>query len=134
VPLFGKKVTGLAGVILALSMGNAYAFGNAGKNVNFSVDNEFTRGAVVVTSFDLWSESEGRWLKEDFHNVDVPVGAKDFVVRKGEDVEYAENDRITKIRVNFRVGFSGPDLVSIDTSIDDPICVAGRWYKATISD
>ena len=140
--LIGKRAIGLAGAVLLLSIGNAYGFGNACKNVNFSVDNEFSRG-VTVTSFELWSESEGHWLNENFQNVSVPFGARDFIVRRGENVEHGENDRITKIRVHFEIQFSGPlgeipvrietaSYTSTDTRINDPVCVAGRWYKATI--
>ena len=128
-PLIGKRVTGLAGVILALSIGNAYAFGNACKNVNFSIDNGY-QSYIEVASFELWSESEGRWLKEDFRNIFVPP--KDFVVRRGEDIEYGENDRITQIRVKFRVVPLDAYSYATDTNINDPVCAAGRWYKATI--
>lgn len=135
--------TALVAAMLMLTASGAHAFGNACKNVNFSVDNNLSR-AVTVTKFELWSESEGRWLNEDFKNVPVPMGAKDFVVRKGETVEYAENDRITKIKVHYKYQVPGPlgeipprvDTVtgtSTDTKIDDPICVADRWYKATIN-
>jgi hypothetical protein len=123
---------------------NAHAFGNACKNVNFSVDNENDYG-VIVTRFELWSASEGRWLSDDFSNVAVPAGAKDFVVRRGENVEHAENDRITQIRVHYEYTYSTREgsyeipqkvytakLSSTDTTITDPVCVAGRWYKATI--
>ena len=128
---------------LPLVAGSAHAFGNACKNVNFSVDNNYDRG-VTITKVELWSQSEGRWLKNDFKNVDVPKGARDFVVYKGENVEYAENDRITKIRYHYQYEVWGPmgeipirkdtvKLTSTDTSIVDPICVAGRWYKGTIN-
>ena len=90
----------LALITLMLIASSAHAFGNACKNVNFSVDNNNDYG-VTVTRFELWSQSEGRWLGDDFKNVGVPGGAKDFVVRRGENVEHAENDRITQIRVHY---------------------------------
>lgn len=138
-----KSVAILGITALTLVAGTAHAFGNACKNVNFSVDNNYDKG-VTVTKVELWSESEGRWLSDDFKNVPVPKGAKDFVVRKGENVEHAENDRITKIRYHYQYEQWGPmgeipirkDTIkhtSTDTSITDPICVAGRWYKGTIN-
>jgi hypothetical protein len=140
-PLMGKRVTGLAGVILALSIGNAYAFGNACKNVNFSVDNE-NDYPVTVTRFELYSASEGRWLSDDFKNIVIPGGAKDFAVRRGENVEHAENDRITEIRVHYRYEYTDDSdnaLVLSRTAAPtstsatvDPICVADRWYKGII--
>jgi hypothetical protein len=127
-----------------LSANTANAFGDACKSVNFSVDNENDYG-VVVTRFELWSASEGRWLSNDFKNTSVPGGAKDFVVRRGENIEHGENDKIIKIRVDYQYDYVTREgayeippkiytakLSSTDTTITDPVCVAGRWYKATI--
>ena len=147
------KTFGAAFVLLALGLTGtgAHAFGNACKRVNFSVDNNFTyfdqaqnktvATPITVERFELWSESEGRWLNENFPDVVVPAGAKDFAVRRGETVEYAENDRITQIRVSFRffgdTSDNAPpdwhDRTRTDTSIVSPVCVADRWYKATIN-
>ncbi len=134
----------VASLTLMLGASQAYAFGNACKNVNFSVDNNFTQGVssggVTVTSVELWSQSEGRWLWNDFKNVFVPAGAKDFVVKNGEDVQYAENDRITAIKYYYKyeVDAGGGKTKTVhasstDSSIADPVCVAGRWYKGTIN-
>ena len=134
----------LAGVMLMLIASNAHAFGNACKNVNLSVDNENDYG-VLVTRFEFWSASEGRWLGDDFRNITVPGGAKDFVVRRGENLEKMENDRVSQIRVHYEYDYVSREgsweippkvetakLTSTDTTITDPVCVAGRWYKATI--
>lgn len=131
-------------MMLMFIANNVHAFGNACKNVNFSVDNENDYG-VKVTKFDLWSKSEGRWLKNSFKGVTVPGGAKDFAVRRGENVQYGENDRITKIKAHYEYDYVSREgayeippkvdtakLTSTDTTITDPVCVAGRWYKATI--
>jgi hypothetical protein len=117
----------------------AHAFGNACKRVNFSVDNNYGK-EITVTRFELFSESEGRFLNEDFRNVVVPVGAKDFAVRRGETIEHAENDKITEIIVHFdEFVDTDPDgpghwvsRTRHDKSVTDPICRADRWYKATI--
>ncbi len=134
----------LAAIALMPFASNAYAFGNACKNVNLSVDNENDYG-VKVTRFEFWSASEGRWLGDDFNNIDVPGSARDFVVRRGENIEHAENDRITQIRVHYEYSYVSREgsfeippkvytakLTSTDTTITDPVCVADRWYKATI--
>jgi len=130
-------------IALMAAGSNAYALGNACKNVYFSVDNE-NDYTVTVTKIDLWSQSEGRWLKNNIKDVAVPSGARDFVVRKGEKVENGENDRITKIKVHYKYEYIYPSgwevstavetvkRSSTDTTIIDPICVADRWYKATI--
>jgi hypothetical protein len=135
-----KSSLAVASLALALTASQAYAFGNACKNVNFSVDNNFTAAdGVTVTGVDLWSQSEGRWLYNDFKNVYVPFGKRDFVVRKGENVEYAENDRITAIRYYYKYEqlIEGKSktvhATSTDTSIVDQVCVADRWYKGTIN-
>lgn len=97
----------LAFVTLMLVAGNAHAFGNTCRNVNFSVDNENDYG-FLVTRLELWSASEGRWLGDDIPNITVPGGAKDFVIRRGENVEHAENDRITQIRVHYQYNYYPP--------------------------
>jgi hypothetical protein len=98
--------------------------------VILSVDNNFGQD-IRVRRFELWSESEGRWLNEDFRDIDVPRGAQNFVVEPNEDVEYGENDRITQIRVHFDA--AGEARIRTDRNIPDPIYVAGKRYRATIS-
>ena len=141
------KVSSAAGVFLALMMtgGGAHAFGNACKNVNFSVNNGFTVNnsphTLTVERLQLYSASEGRWLTESIPNVLVPAGVQDFPIRRGETVEYAENDRITQISVRFHYVFDNdPDgpgqtftRTFTDRSIDDPVCVADRWYRVDIA-
>jgi hypothetical protein len=142
----GTKLGAAVAFLALMTIGSgAHAFGNACKNVNFSVDNEFEVNgqphSLTVERFELFSASEGRWLNENFADVFVPANARDRAVRWGETVEYAENDRITQIRVHFRYVFDNdPDgpgetfhASFTDTSITDPVCVAGRWYNPTIA-
>jgi hypothetical protein len=123
---------------------NAMALGDACKDVNFSVDNDYDKG-VTVTKVELYSESEGRWLSNNIPNIFVPKGAKDFVLYKGENIEYGENDRITQMKVHYQYDVlvdngngGGNDHYqhiyhcSTDKSIADQICVANRWYKGAI--
>lgn len=128
---------------LMLTSAGVYAFGNSCKNVNFSVDNNYDK-QVTVNRIELWSESEGRWLKDDIKNIEVPVGKKDFVIRKGENVEHAENDRITKMKIHYFYKVKEGNGLPADTftakvkhtstsPISDPVCVANRWYKGTIN-
>ena len=126
---------------LLITAGSAHAlFGSdACRDVIFSVDNNFGR-PIVVERFELFSASEGRWLNENFRDMDVPAGEQNFVVRNGEAVEYGENDRITEILVHFRWwdnrarnGRGGwVDERRVDREIARPICVAGKRYRATI--
>ena len=147
-----RKISSAAvALALVMTISGAHAFGNACKRVNFSVDNNFTfydpatksnrTVPITVERFELWSQSEGRWLNENFADVVVPAGAKDYAVRRGETVEYAENDKITQIRVSFKyfadTSLNAPatwhEATRTDTSIADQVCVADRWYKATIN-
>jgi hypothetical protein len=126
------KTFAAALIALLLTGNNAHAlFGDdACRNVILSVDNNFGQD-IRVRRFELWSESEGRWLNEDFRDIDVPRGAQNFVVEPNEDVEYGENDRITQIRVHFDA--AGEARIRTDRNIPDPICVAGKRYRPTIS-
>lgn len=133
-----RKALGAAFVALMIGGSNAYAlFGDdACRDVTFRVNNNF--GAEIrVLRFELFSESEGRWLNEDFANVVVPGGRQGFVVREGENVEYGENDRITQIRVSFQRREADGDwsdtLTRIDNDIARPVCVAGKSYTADIN-
>jgi hypothetical protein len=143
-PKYTLRYALLAAVALAAAAPDAHAFGDACKSVNLSVDNENDYG-VVVTNFEFWSQSEGRWLNEQFSNISVPGGAKDFVVARNQNIEHAENDKITQIRVHYEYQWVSREsaneippkidtakLISTDTTITDPVCLAGRWYKATI--
>ena len=108
--------------------------------MTFTVNNNFPQ-SITVERFELFSASEGRWLNENFADVVVPAGAQGFVVRTGETVENAENDRVTQIRVSYRrfvdVDPDGPggwiSGTRTDTSITSPICVANKRYNATVN-
>jgi hypothetical protein len=126
------KAVAAALTALLLTGNDAYAlFGDdACRNVILAVDNNFGQ-LIRVRRFELFSASEGRWLNEGVRNIDVPRGAQNFVVEPNEDIEYAENDRITQIRVTFDAG--GDELQRIDNTISDPVCVAGRRYRVSIN-
>lgn len=126
------KLIGTSLIAIALTSGNAFAlFGDdACRNVVLSVDNNFGQD-IRVRRIELFSASEGRWLNEDFRDIDVPRGAQNFVVEPNEDVEYGENDRITQIRVHFTAG--GANFERLDTNVTSPICTEGRRYRATVN-
>lgn len=137
-----NRISSAAFALALMTTGTgAHAFGNACRNVDFSVDNDFRLGGqpreIRVERFELFSQSEGRFLNEGFANTDVPAGAQGFVVRRGETVEHAENDRITQIRVSFsyvdpRNGRRVNETFT-DRDIANPICVAGKRYQADIN-
>ena len=126
-----------AAVALALlvTVSGAHAFGNNCRRVDFSVDNNFG-DEITVEKFELYSASEGRYLNEDFANVVVFEGAQNFRVRTDENVESAENDDITSIKVTFTHWTNAnPTVFHKHTRTDysaGGICVAGKLYNATI--
>jgi hypothetical protein len=135
-----KLVAAVAFLGLTTAGSGAHAIGNACRNVTFTVNNNFTQ-SITVERFELFSASEGRWLNENFADVVVPAGAQGFVVRTGETVENAENDRVDQIRVSFRrfvdTDPDGPGGwiagARIDSSITNPVCVANKRYNATVN-
>lgn len=125
-----------AAVALALVMtvSGAHAFGNNCRRVDFSVTNNFP-DEIIVEKFELYSSSEGRYLNEDFANISVAQGAQNKVVRTNENVEYAENDNITNIRVTWTHTSNSTGAFHRHATTDysaGGICVAGKLYNATI--
>lgn len=130
-----SKISSTA-VALALMMtvSSAQAFGNACRRVDFYVNNNFP-DEITVEKFELYSDSEGRYLNEDFPNISVPQGAQDFLVRAGETVEYGENDFISRIRVTWTHISNTNGAFHRHTTTDydaGGTCVADRSYTATI--
>jgi hypothetical protein len=137
VPIMHTKVASaamssfvLAAILLTANNAHALFGSDACRNVVLAVDNNFGQD-IRVRRFELWSASEGRWLNENFRDIDVRRDAQNFVVEPNEDIEYGENDRITQLRVHFDAG--GREWVRTDTTVTNPICVAGRRYRATIN-
>ena len=130
-----RKISSAAvALALVMTVSGAHAFGNNCRRVNFSVDNNFP-DEITVEKFELYSSSEGRYLNEDFANISVAQGAQNKVVRTDENVEYAENDNITDIRVTWThiSNTTGAFHRHVTTDYSaGGICVADRWYKAII--
>ena len=125
-----------AAVALALMMpvSSVHAWGNACRRVDFRVDNEFP-DEITVEKFELYSASEGRYLNENFQDIVVPQGARNFLVRQNETVEYAENDVINRIKVTWTHWSNTTGEFHRHTSIDydaGGTCVADRTYTATV--
>ena len=133
-----KRIFSAAFVSLALMMtgSDSHAFGNACRRVNFKVNNNFG-DEITVEKFELYSASEGRYLNENFPDAVVFEGAQNFLVRRDETVEYAENDNITSIRVTFTYWTNTiPSQFRRTTRTDysaGGVCVADRSYTATIN-
>lgn len=128
--------TSSTAVALALMMtvSGAHAFGNNCRRVDFYVNNNFA-DEITVEKFELYSASEGRYLNENFANISVPQGAQNFRVRTDENVEYAENDDITNIKVTWTHINNATGAFHRHATIDysaGGICVADRSYSATI--
>lgn len=137
-PIRNGKILSAVFLALMIAGNNAYALlgSDACKDVTFQVNNNFGTD-INVLRFELWSVEEGRWLNEDFANTVVPRGRQGFVVRRGENVEYGEGDRVTRIRVSFQSREADGDwsdtMTRTDSDIAYPVCVAGKTYSATIN-
>ncbi|OUC11623.1 MAG: hypothetical protein B0A82_25780 [Alkalinema sp. CACIAM 70d] len=118
----------------------AQALGSACKDAIFTVTNNVTHNGkavpITVKKFELWSNQEGRWLNEDFQDKEVPAGAANYVVRDGEDIENAENDDLTKVKVHYKVQIYGEwiNFEATDSDVNFPTCnKVGKKYNATIN-
>jgi hypothetical protein len=133
------SIAAAAFLALVLVGSSAHAFGNACKNVNFSVDNHFD-AEIEVQQFDFWSRTEGRWLTENFANTKVGPNKQDAIVQENEDIQYAERDDLTEIKVHYKIlvdeDEDGPgEWISrtwTDRAVTDPTCFANRWYNADV--
>ena len=126
--------TSSAAVALALMMtgSGAHAIGNACKDVEFRVNNNFW-DTITVEKFELYSIGEGRYLNENFPNVTVLPGAQNVVVRRGETVEKGEGDTIRDIKVTWtHLTSAGTHRHTTTDFISNGICTDGRLYTATI--
>ena len=121
-------------VALVMSASGVEAFGNACRRVDFRVNNN-VNDEITVEKFELYSESEGRYLNENFPDISVPQGAQNFLVRLDETVEYGENDFISQIRVTWtHINNDTGDFhrhATVDYNAGGT-CVADRSYTATI--
>ena len=90
--IFGGVGAAVA-VALVMSASGVEAFGNACRRVDFRVNNNVD-DEITVEKFELYSDSEGRYLNENFADISVRQGAENFVVRLGETVEHADNDSL----------------------------------------
>ena len=131
--IFGAVGAAVA-VALVMSASGVEAFGNACRRVDFRVNND-VNDEITVEKFELYSDSEGRYLNENFADISVPQGAENFVVRLDETVEYAENDFISRIRVTWtHINNTNGDFHRHTTVDYDAggTCVADRSYTATV--
>ena len=125
-----------ATVALALMMpvSSVQAWGSACRRVDFRVNNEFP-DEITVEKFELYSASEGRYLSENFQDIAVPQGARNFLVRQSETVEHAESDLIDRIKVTWTHISNTTGDFHRHTSTDyeaGGICLADRTYTATV--
>ena len=116
----------------------AAIFGSdACKDVDFKITNSYEVSGsprdIHVLSVDYYSASEGRWYTEDLANTTIDVGASHWWYN--EDLQYAENDTITMLKVKFKyVEFDGDwsDVVTQTEDIPDVVCHAGQNFYVTL--
>ena len=110
---------------------------DACKNVDINIVNGVEIAGVArrikVLSVDLYSASEGRWLREDLGNVEIE--SRRSRTWNNEDLQYAENDTITKARVHLKYREDDGDWsdeITRSEDIEDLICVADTFFHITI--
>jgi len=118
---------------------NAALFGSdACKNTDITVKNSFFYDArqreIRVENVHYYSASEGRWYTQGLDNADIDYGHQHTWLNK--DLQYSENDLLTKWRVYFRYRESDGDWSdSVYEEIDTPndICHADDNYVLTVN-
>jgi hypothetical protein len=112
----------------------AAIFGSdACKNTDIKITNNFevsgSARKIKVLSVEYYSASEGRWLSEDLANTDISAGSSHWWY--DEDLQYAENDLITKFKVHFKYDEFDGDWSDEQTHTDDTTdkdCYAGTNF------
>ena len=117
---------------------SATLFGSdACKNTDITVKNWFFFDArqreIRVENVHYYSASEGAWYTQGLDDVDIAYGHQHTWLNK--DLQYAENDLLTKWRVYFRYRESDGDLSdSVYMELDTPndTCHADDNYSLTV--
>ncbi len=101
------------------------------------VKNNFLDGGcraadIIIYGYKVFSESEGVWMsRQNIKNVTIKAG--DTATLPEEDLESAENDRLTAIEIKFAYKESDGDFSKTFYQIDDmndiANCHAGETLK-----
>lgn len=124
--------------LAALESEQSEIFGSdACKNIDITVENEFevsgSTRRVKVLKFEFYSSSEGRWLTEDVSNQEINVGGSR--TWSNEDLQYAENDRITQVKIHYQYQEFDGDWSDSESHIDniaDVTCRADQNFNLTL--
>lgn len=125
---FNTKVTPNATVQAA-----APFFGDACKNVKFSVKNQHNSGGrIEIREVQYFNKANGKWQTEQVSNKEAAQGAT--VTTNGDDLRDSEGEQITKVKFKYKYLPTGrganwsDEIVSAEFTPSSPVCNAGRTY------
>lgn len=108
-------------------------FGDACKNVKFTVKNQHNSGGQIeIRQVEYYNKANGKWQTEDIPNQIINQGAT--FTTNGDDLKDSEGEQITKIKYRYKYKGTGrganwsDEIVSDEFVPSSPVCNAGRTY------
>ena len=108
-------------------------FGDACKNVKFTVKNQHNSGGQIeIRQVEYFNKANGKWQTEDIPNQVINQGAT--FTTNGDDLKDSEGEQITKIKYRYKYKGTGrganwsDEIVSNEFVPSSPVCNANRTY------
>ncbi len=108
-------------------------FGDACKNVKFSVKNQHNSGGQIeIREVQYFNKANGKWQTEEVANKVANQGAT--VTTNGDDLKDSEGEQITKVKFKYKYLPTGrgtnwsDEIVSAEFVPSSPVCNANRSY------
>ena len=108
-------------------------FGDACKNVKFSVKNQHNSGGrIEIRTVEYYNKANGKWQTEQIANKEAAYGAT--VTTNGDNLRDSEGEQITKIKFRYKYlptgrGANWSDEITSETfETSQPVCNANRTY------
>lgn len=108
-------------------------FGDACKNVKFSVKNQHNSGGrIEIREVQYFNKANGKWQTEQVSNKEAAQGAT--VTTNGDDLRDSEGEQITKVKFKYKFLPTGrganwsDEIVSAEFVPSSPTCNANRTY------
>lgn len=108
-------------------------FGDACKNVKFSVKNQHNSGGQIeIREVQYFNKANGKWQTEQVSNKVASQSAT--VTTNGDDLKDSEGEQITKVKFKYKFLPTGrganwsDEIVSAEFIPSSPVCNANRSY------
>lgn len=108
-------------------------FGDACKNVKFSVKNQHNSGGQIeIREVQYYNKANGKWQTEQVSN--KIANQNQVVTTNGDDLKDSEGEQITKVKFKYKYKGTGrganwsDEIVSNEFVPGSPVCNAGRTY------